>query len=48
VAGGGPGGADGAARGREALDAVPATWHLDAGRTPTTTEARGRFDDESR
>ena len=48
VAGAGSRGAEGAARGREALDAVPATWYPTAGRTTTTTDARGRFDDESR
>ena len=43
-------GAEGAARGREALDAVSATWYLRrvGARAAETTDARGRFDDESR
>ena len=43
-------GAEGAAHGREALDAVSTSWYSDSigGRAAETTDARGRFDDESR
>jgi hypothetical protein len=43
-------GAGGAAHRREALDAVPTKWYSDGsgGWAAETTDARGRFDDESR
>ena len=51
MAGAGSRGAEGAARGREALEAVSATWYLGdrvGARAAETTDDRGRFDDESR